>query len=246
MWTPQLSSVLPISLDVYFHQVRDHIYKDKRSHEIHHQKVQKELEDKLTKAHKELEATKLRVSAPKSTLPESSVQEELKQLNKQNTSQGVELLMTQNEVVRLKKQLARQQHKPPAEEPSLDDSQSSMPPPGALQSALSGLAKATKRSNDDMSSSPPGGDDRARLPAKDSPAKKLNKTKSPRNSYDNSTHPPRGHSSAGRGQRGGGRGRGHARTGSDGGPSSSAPALLSDNRYAALSRSNDALYSVDI
>ena len=216
--------------------------------EIHHQKVQKELEDKLVKDHKELEATKLRVSAAKSTLPESSVQEELKQLNKQNSLQEVELLMSQNEIGRLKKQLARQQQKPPAEEeePSLDDSQSSMPPSGALKSALSGLAKATKRTNDDMSSSPPGDDDRARLPAKDSPAKKFNKTKSPRNSYDNSMHPPRGHSSTGRGQRGSGRGRGHARRGSDGGPSSSEPALLSDNRYAALSRSNDALYSVDI
>lgn len=209
-----------------------------RKTEIHHQSIQKDLKEKLDEAHKELEATKLRVSASKSSLPESTAKdEELKKLKKENSEQSVELDLIRNEVARLRKQKAKEPPKPSVDE-SMDDSQSSMPPPGAVSAALSGLAKATtqKRSNDDISSSPP------REEGKNNP-KKPNKTKTPpQNTYRNMHYPERGHSSAGRGQRGPFKGKGVAR----GGHSSSPPASLPDNRYSALSGSSDTLYSADI
>ena len=211
-----------------------------RRTEVHHQSVQKGLEEKLAEAHKELEATKLRVAASKHSLPDSLArEEELSKLKKQCNEQSVELDMSRSELRRLRGEAAaaKFQRRPSAEEPSLDESSSSMPPPGTVSAVLSGLTKATsqKRSNEETSFSPPRQDGKF--------IKKPNKGKTPpQNSYNNPHYPGRGHSDKDRSR---GRGRGPRRGGGGGhSPLPSPPASLpDDNRYSVFSGSSETVYA---
>ena len=212
--------------------------------EVHHQKVQQELERKLDCAHKELEATKLQVSASTSSFSASHLNaEQVKQLQRELAEASVELAFSRNELARLRKPKgSKPQPKPPTEESSLDDSKSSMPPPGTVTTALSGLAKASgqKRNNEDLSSSPPREEGGMAVTAIASPAKKKDNKKSPhqnRNSkYSNPFYPERGHSGPSRGQRGSDpRGRGRGRGGHSPSPSPPARTLPDYNRFSGSS-----------
>ena len=216
--------------------------------EIHHQKAQQELEKRLENAHKELDATKLRVSASKSSLPESLAKdEEIKQLKKEKDELSVELDFTRSEVANLRKQKSKQSPRPSVDDSSLNNSQCSMPPPGAVSAAISGLAKATgqKRTNEEVASSPPREDGGPAAIVKNSPAKKKDTRKSPHQNnqkYHNPLYPPRGHSRGGGGQQ---QSRGGARRG--GGRGSISPLPTDRNRYSPLSGSSESLlHYVDI